>query len=80
MFKLFGSKPPAGETVTLKLSGLHCASCSLNIDDALEDTPGVFRASTNYAKQESVITYNPHQVDLATLKKTIEALDYQVIS
>lgn len=80
MFKLFGGKKTTGEIVTLKLSGLHCASCSLNIDDALEDTPGVIKASTSYAKQESVINYDPGKVKTSDLKRVIEKLDYQVIS
>lgn len=66
-------------TITLKLSGLHCVSCSLNIDGALEDTPGVLSASTSYAKQETKINYDPAKVDLSALRTTIENLGYQVL-
>lgn len=79
MFKLFSSTQKQGEKITLKLSGLHCASCSLNIDDALEDTPGVLRASTNYAKQESAVEYDPDQISPDAIKKVIESLDYTVL-
>ena len=79
MLNLFKKKQSAGETVTLKLSGLHCASCSLNIDDALEETPGVIESTTSYAKQESVINYDPAKVKIADLKKVIENLDYKVL-
>lgn len=79
MFNLFGKKESGGATITLKLSGLHCASCSLNIDDALEDTPGVISASTNYARQESVINYDPAKVKITTLRNVIESLDYHVV-
>lgn len=66
-------------TITLKLSGLHCVSCSLNIDGALEDTPGVLSATTSYAKQETAIEYDPSRVELSALRTTIEKLGYQVL-
>lgn len=68
------------KTITFKLSGLHCTSCSLNIDDALEDLPGVISASTSYAKQESVITYDPALADPLQFRPEIENLGYKVIS
>lgn len=78
MFNFF-KKKPSGTTVTLKLSGLHCSSCSLNIDSDLEDLPGVIKTSTSYAKQESTITYDPAIADLSKFKTVIENLGYQVI-
>ena len=48
MLNLFKSKPK-GEQVTLKITGMHCPSCAMNIDGALEDTAGVIEAETSYA-------------------------------
>ena len=79
MFNLF-KKKPVGETITLKLSGLHCTSCSLNIDGELEDLSGVISASTSYARQETTITYNPTRTGPVHFKTTIEKLGYEVIS
>lgn len=78
MFNLFKQKP-MGTTITLKLSGLHCSSCSLNIDAELEDLPGVISTSTSYAKQESTITYDPNLVSPTQFTATIESLGYKVI-
>lgn len=78
MFNLF-KKKPVGEVVTLKLSGLHCSSCSLNIDSELEDLPGVISTETSYAKQESVITYDPKLTSPAHFKPVIEKLGYEVV-
>jgi Cu+-exporting ATPase len=79
MFNLF-KKKPAGTTITLKLSGLHCSSCSLNIDSDLEDLPGVISTSTSYAKQESTIVYDPKIVRREEFVTAIEKLGYSVIS
>ncbi|MFH2085771.1 MAG: heavy-metal-associated domain-containing protein [bacterium] len=67
------------KTITLKLDGLHCVSCSMNIDGELEDLPGVISTKTSYAKQESVITYDPALTDPSHFRATIEKLGYKII-
>lgn len=79
MFNIF-KKKKTGEIITLKLSGLHCASCSLNIDGELEEVSGVISSNTSYAKQESVITYDPTLVKPTSFIKVIEKLGYKVVS
>jgi len=78
MFNIF-KKKPQGDTITLKLSGLHCNSCSLNIDSDLEDLPGVVSSITSYAKQESVITYDSKLVKSSQFKAVIKKLGYKVL-
>ena len=75
----FLKKKTGGETVILKLSGLHCVACSLTIDDELESIAGVFSATTSYAKQESIINYNPAEVEISALRIAIEKLGYKVV-
>ena len=78
MYNLF-KKKPLGTTITLKLNGLHCSACSLNIDSDIEDIPGVISNSTSYAKQETVITYDPKLVSPSKFREVIEKLGYKVI-
>lgn len=78
MFNFFKPKK-SGETITLKLSGLHCSSCSLNIDGELEELNGVISSNTSYAKQISVITYDPNQVTPTSFIKVIEGLGYKIV-
>lgn len=78
MFKLF-THPKKGEQLSLQLSGLHCTSCSLTIDGELEDTVGVFRAKTNYAKQTTIINYDPNQTNPTKLQDIITSLGYEVV-
>lgn len=66
-------------TITLKLSGLHCVSCSMNIDGELEEIKGVISSNTSYAKQESVITYDPGLTDPSQFSLVIQKLGYQVV-
>ncbi|MEI8232223.1 MAG: heavy metal-associated domain-containing protein [bacterium] len=78
MFNIF-KKKPSGSTITLKLDGLHCNSCSLNIDSELEDLPGVISSITSYAKQESLITYDPKLVKPSQFTIVIKKLGYKVL-
>jgi len=64
--------------ITLKLSGLHCTSCALNIDTMLEEMPGIVTSNTNYAKSESHITFDPKTVSEKKIAFEIEYLGYKV--
>lgn len=79
MFGFFNKRKEKGTEVTLKLSGLHCTSCSLNIDGELEETPGVLKSDTSYAKSQTTIVYDPGLVNIKTLTGVIEKLGYRVI-
>lgn len=79
MFSFFKSKPK-GEKIVLQLSGLHCSSCSLNIDGELEEISGVVSSNTSYAKQETVVFYDPKLADPSQFKKSIEKLGYTVLT
>lgn len=79
MFNLFKKKQPQGTKAVFKLSGLHCSSCGLSIDNALEEVDGVMQSATSYAKAESVIYFDPDRTDLKSLKKTIQKAGYQVL-
>lgn len=79
MFNLFGKKPK-GQSITLKLSGLHCTACSLSIDGELEELEGVISSTTSYARQECVITYDDKLVSPLDFKKVISKLGYEVVS
>lgn len=65
------------QTVLFKLSGLHCPSCSLNIDNTLEDLPGVLSSEASYAKLTVKVEFNPQQIDENKIKNAITELGYQ---
>ncbi|MFA6252819.1 MAG: heavy-metal-associated domain-containing protein [Patescibacteria group bacterium] len=65
------------ETI-LKINGMHCSSCAMNIDGALEDA-GVKEARTNFAKQETKLKFDEHKISLAEIKKIIKAQGHEVM-
>ncbi len=66
-------------TIKIKISGMHCTSCSMNIDGELEDVSGIVSANTKYANSISTITYHPSKIDQDRIKQIIVDLGYQVV-
>lgn len=79
MFNLFKKKSVAGEKITFKLSGLHCSSCAMSIDNALEEIPGVLETNTSFAKAETRVSFDPTKTNQEELKRAIQGAGYQVI-
>lgn len=77
MLGIFKNKPK-GEEITLKIEGMHCTSCAMNIDGELEDLPGVHEASTSYAKSATKIKYDSVKVKKDQLLAAIKKAGYQV--
>lgn len=64
------------KTQTLKITGMHCVSCTINIDGELEDTKGVKEANTNFIKAQTVVTYDETQLSDKEIIKIIKDLGY----
>ena len=73
-----GNLTPQTESITLKLSGLHCTSCATNIDLTLEDLPSV-KSTTNYAKSETKIEFDPSQTTISKIESVIKELGYDLV-
>jgi copper chaperone CopZ len=72
----FFQKKPLGQELTLKIQGMHCTSCAMNIDGALEDTDGVLSAHTSYAKAEVKVSFDPKKLNEAQIRKIIADQGY----
>ncbi|MBI2034928.1 MAG: heavy-metal-associated domain-containing protein [Candidatus Levybacteria bacterium] len=44
--------------IVFKIEGMHCSSCAMTIDWALEETGGVKSAKTNYAKSQTEVAFD----------------------
>ena len=63
--------------IKLKVDGMHCTSCAMNIDGDLEDyVKGVKMANTNYAKQETEVEYDESTTNVDQIVKQISETGY----
>jgi copper chaperone len=46
-------------TMTFTVAGMHCPSCGLLIDDAVEDLDGVVRCETDSRRGRAVVVADP---------------------
>jgi copper chaperone len=63
---------------TLVVTGMHCPSCSILIDETLEELPGVVSSSTDLRRETTTVEYDPAQTDLTAIADGITALGYAV--
>lgn len=64
-------------TLILKISGMDCSSCVMNIDGALEDIDGVEEARTNFAKEVTTIIINEKKVSEQHVISIIQSIGYE---
>ncbi len=60
----------------LKIVGMHCTACAMNIDFDLEDLEGVKKAQTNYAKQETEVEFDEEKIDVKKVLEQIRKTGY----
>lgn len=62
--------------VVLKIIGMHCTSCAMDIDFSLEDL-GVKSAKTSYAKCETEVEFDEEKLSIEKIIKSIENTGYK---
>jgi len=63
----------------LKISGIRCASCVANIENALKKEAGIKSANVNFASEKLYAEFDPIETSIASIQKTIEKLGYMAI-
>jgi len=71
--------PEEKRKAELKISGMHCASCALNIERALRGRDDVYDARVNLAAGTAVVEYDPAKASLADLERTVSEAGYEVV-
>jgi Cu+-exporting ATPase len=61
---------------TIPITGMHCASCAMNIERRLKKLSGVGSANVNYATNKATVEYDESKVGMGNFKETIEGLGY----
>ncbi|WP_342771556.1 heavy metal translocating P-type ATPase [Methanoculleus sp. UBA331] len=71
--------PEERRKAELKISGMHCASCALNLERALRGRDDVYDARVNLASETAVVEYDPTKATLADLERTVDDAGYEVV-
>jgi Cu+-exporting ATPase len=68
------------KNVNIKISGMSCASCALNIEKSLQSLEGVDKAHVNLGTEEAIVEYDPTKLKLPRLEEAVEEAGYEVIN
>ncbi|KAM3866570.1 copper-transporting ATPase 1 [Diretmus argenteus] len=59
---------------TFRVTGMHCRSCVINIQDNISLLPGVSSVEVSLEKEKALICYDPLKITVPQLQQAIEAL------
>jgi Cu+-exporting ATPase len=62
--------------LTFKITGMHCTSCGLLVDDALEDLTGVTTSTTNLRTHTTTVNLSDPSLDPQQIVAAIANLGY----
>ncbi len=65
------------EKMTMKLRGMHCASCASSIETMTRSLTGVASSNVNFAIAQLTIEYNPQKISQDAIQKAIANLGYE---
>ncbi|MFH1412477.1 MAG: heavy metal translocating P-type ATPase [bacterium] len=64
--------------ISLDITGMHCASCAVNIKNSLEKAEGVQSADVNFATAKAEVNYDESKVSLEAIKENIVSGGYTI--
>ncbi|CAF4680364.1 unnamed protein product [Rotaria sp. Silwood2] len=62
----------------LRIQGMHCNSCVVNITETVEDLPGIHDIKVSLDDQSATVLYDSNIIKLSIIIKEIESLSFQV--
>lgn len=68
------------EKCELPIEGMHCASCAMTIEGALNQTEGVKKATVNFATEKATVEFDSATTSKENLIKTVKEAGYNVRS
>jgi len=64
----------------IKISGMHCASCALNVEKSLNKVEGVAEAQVNFGTEKATVEYDANKVELQELEDIVKETGYGVVN
>ena len=67
------------DEMTLRIQGMHCASCTMNVENFLIRLDGIFDVKADLTSQSAKIRYDKSKVSLDEIEKVIESLGFELL-
>ncbi len=67
------------EKATIPITGMHCASCAVAIEESLSKVEGVSKAAVNFATEKAYVEYDPAIATPQKLEQAVKEAGYSVL-
>lgn len=64
----------------IKISGMHCASCALNIEKAIGSLDPVSHVAVNFGTDTAQVEFDPSRINVRDLDKVVRDAGYEVVN
>ncbi|MGA2914352.1 MAG: heavy metal translocating P-type ATPase [Methanoregula sp.] len=71
---------PEKKKAELKISGMTCATCAVNIEDSLSKIKDVSKAQVNFGTDTAHVEFDPKKVTLAELENAVKQAGYEIVN
>ncbi|MFC1726992.1 heavy metal translocating P-type ATPase [Patescibacteria group bacterium] len=65
--------------IILKIQGMHCASCALNIEKILTDKEGIISAKVNFASEKLYLEYDSKKIVLEEIRSFVKESGFLLV-
>ena len=66
------------QEATVRIKGMHCATCTSTVQEALTSLKGVESARVNLATEKATFVYDPSLVKMADVEKAVKESGYEI--
>ena len=65
------------EETILKIQGMHCVSCAVNIENTLKKEKGVFEVNVNFVSEKVNLKFDPRKISIVKIQELIRKMGYK---
>ncbi len=67
------------DEMTIRIQGMHCASCTMNVENFLIRLDGIYDVKADLTSQSAKIRYDSAKVSLDEIEKVIDSLGFELL-
>ncbi|OPX63610.1 MULTISPECIES: heavy metal translocating P-type ATPase [unclassified Methanoregula] len=71
---------PEKKKAELKITGMHCATCAVNIEESLTKIKDVEKAQVNFGTDSAHVEFDPEKVTIHEIEKAVKDAGYDVVN
>ena len=67
-----------GQTIEVHVTGMDCAECTMHVQHALAELPGVYSAKVLLSSEKAIIQMDPGKVEMSAIRQAVAMAGYSV--